>query len=166
MRILGIDPGTAIVGYGIIEVTGNKFKVVDYGCVRTASTLSLPDRLEIIFDELTQLIERYKPTECAIEELFFNKNVRTALAVGQGRGVAMLAAKKARLNILEFTPLQVKQAVVGYGRADKNQVQYMVKTLLNLESIPKPDDAADGLALAICYAHFVSDPLIAGRRNK
>lgn len=153
MIILGIDPGIAITGYGVIEYIGNKSKVVDYGAVLTDSTMALPDRLKVIYDKLNQIIELYKPDDFAIEELFFNKNVKTALTVGHGRGVAILCGAKANLNIYEYTPLQVKQAVAGYGRADKNQIQQMVKMLLNLEKIPKPDDVADALAVAICHAH-------------
>ncbi len=154
MLILGIDPGTAITGYGIIDVQGNKLAVVDYGCIRTESNLPLFRRLQIIYKEINRLIEEFKPDHFAIEELFFNKNTRTALAVGQARGVALLSAADAGLEIAEYTPLQVKQAVVGYGRADKGQVQYMVKTILCLNEAPKPDDTADALALAICHSHF------------
>ncbi len=165
MIILGIDPGTAITGYGFIKFQGNKFQVIDYGCVRTPSGLELHERLGMIYDQLGDLISKHQPTDCAVEELFFNKNAKTALAVGHGRGVALLAAQKAGLKILEFTPLQVKQSVVGYGRAEKAQVQFMVKTLLNLQEIPKPDDAADALAIAICYAHSVNSPMLNERRN-
>ncbi|MFZ5965751.1 MAG: crossover junction endodeoxyribonuclease RuvC [Bacillota bacterium] len=153
MRIIGIDPGIAIVGYGVIEYTGNHFTVLDYGAVMTDAKESLPNRLMKLYDGLDVLLERYQPDAVAVEELFFNKNVKTALTVGHGRGVAILAAVKKNINIYEYTPLQVKQGVVGYGRADKKQMQLMVKTLLNLKTIPKPDDAADALAVAICHAH-------------
>lgn len=152
MIILGIDPGLAIVGYGVIEYVGNKYKVLDYGAITTDSNLDFPERLKRIYDEMSALIEKYKPEDLAMEELFFNKNVKTALKVGQARGVQILCAKNKELDIYEYTPLQVKQAVVGYGRADKSQVQKMVKVLLNLKEIPKPDDVADALAVAICHS--------------
>ena len=151
MIILGIDPGIAIVGYSIIQCNGNNLKPIDYGCIRTSSKLPSPERLKIIYDDLIEIIDKYNPKELAIEELFFNKNVKTALDVGHARGVQVLAAINRNLDIYEYTPLQIKQAVTGYGRADKNQVQQMVKMLLNLKEIPKPDDAADALAVAICH---------------
>lgn len=151
MIILGIDPGIAIVGYSIIECVGNKSRAIDYGAINTDSKMEFPDRIKYIYDELIKLIEKYKPDEMAIEELFFNKNVKTAIMVGQARGVQVLAAKNCGLEIYEYTPLQIKQAVVGYGRADKNQVQEMVKLLLNLKEKPKPDDVADALAVSICH---------------
>lgn len=153
MRILGIDPGTAITGFGIIDYLGNKFTVVNYNCIRTPAGQNLDQRLLTVYRELGELLDRYKPEEVAVEELFFNKNVKTALAVGHSRGVAILAAAGRGLPVFEYTPLQVKQAVVGYGRADKTQVQFMVKTILNLQAAPKPDDVADALAVAICHAH-------------
>lgn len=154
MIILGIDPGTAITGFGVISVEGNKFKPIEYGCIYTEAHLDLELRLEKIFKELNILLEKYKPEEMAVEELFFNKNVRTALSVGQARGVVLLAGALKGLKVNGYTPLQIKQGVVGYGRAQKKQIQQMVKTFLNLNEIPKPDDAADGLAVAICHAHF------------
>ncbi|NLY42714.1 MAG: crossover junction endodeoxyribonuclease RuvC [Clostridiaceae bacterium] len=156
MVILGIDPGIAIVGYGIIRYRGNRFTVIDYGAVTTPSALSLPVRLNIIYDSIEKLIDQYRPDAVTVEELFFNKNAKTALAVGQGRGVAILAAARKGLNIYEYTPLQVKQSVAGYGRAEKIQVQQMVKVILGLNAIPKPDDVADALAVAICHAHSVN----------
>ncbi|MGE5474585.1 MAG: crossover junction endodeoxyribonuclease RuvC [Ignavibacteriales bacterium] len=153
MIILGIDPGVAITGYGVIAYEGNKFKVLEYGAVLTKSDLDLPQRLLKINNELTTIIERVKPHVFAIEELFFNKNIKTALSVGHARGVAILSAANQNLPVFEYTPLQVKQAVVGYGRADKNQIQQMVKIMLGLNEIPKPDDVADALAIAICHAH-------------
>ncbi|NLI60744.1 MAG: crossover junction endodeoxyribonuclease RuvC [Clostridiales bacterium] len=153
MIILGIDPGMAIVGYGIIESKNNKLKAIDYGAITTPSTMETSQRLVTIYDAVQQLVNRYQPNEVAIEELFFNKNVKTALTVGHARGVAVLAAAKTGLGLYEYTPLQVKQSVVGYGRAEKGQVQQMVKVLLNLKDIPKPDDAADALAVAICHSH-------------
>lgn len=151
MIILGIDPGIAIVGYGIIEVRGNNYKAIDYGCITTDSKLLFPDRLKLVYDELTNIINKFKPDDYAVEELFFNKNVKTAIKVGQARGVEILAAVNLGLPVFEYTPLQIKQAVVGYGRAEKHQVQEMVKLLLNLQEIPKPDDAADALAIALCH---------------
>jgi crossover junction endodeoxyribonuclease RuvC len=153
MRIMGIDPGYAISGFGVIDYTGNSFKVVDYGVVTTESSLSMPERLKILYDSYTQLLDIHKPEAVAIEELFFNKNSKTVIAVGQARGVHILAAVNKAINIYEYTPLQIKQGIVGYGRAEKRQVQEMTKVMLNLATIPKPDDAADALAVAICHAH-------------
>jgi len=153
MIILGIDPGLAIMGYGIIQYEGNRFKSVDYGAITTPSTMPTPIRLKTIYKELNEIIIKYNPDVVAIEELFFNTNVKTALLVGHARGVAVLSAANNDKEIFEYTPLQVKQGVVGYGRADKAQVQQMVKTLLNLSKAPKPDDVADALAVAICHAH-------------
>lgn len=153
MIICGIDPGIAIVGYGVLEYKGNKFKVIDYGSVQTTNEYSFPERLKTVYDEISMLLDKYNPDAFAIEELFFNKNVKTAITVGQARGVQILAAVNRGLNVYEYTPLQVKQGVVGYGRANKRQVQEMVKILLGLEKIPKPDDVADALAVAICHAH-------------
>ncbi|HZX21041.1 MAG TPA: crossover junction endodeoxyribonuclease RuvC [Clostridia bacterium] len=153
MIILGIDPGLAIVGCGIIHYEGNHFKIISYGCITTPSTMSMPMRLKKIYDELNELIIEHNPEVVAIEELFFNTNVKTALLVGQARGIAILAAANNNKEVFEYTPLQVKQGIVGYGRADKTQVQQMVKTLLNLPETPKPDDVADALAVAICHAH-------------
>lgn len=153
MIIMGIDPGFAITGYGIVEYEGNKFSVLNYGAITTEASMQLPERLLYVYDRLQELIEEYKPEVVAIEELFFNKNIKTALTVGHGRGVAVLAAAKAGIEVFEYTPLQVKQSVVGYGRADKAQIQHMVKAILNLPAIPKPDDVADALAVAICHGH-------------
>lgn len=151
MRILGIDPGLALIGYGIVDVEGNNFKAIDYGVITTESTLDLPGRLEKIYDLLSQLIDTYEPKDLAIEELFFNKNVKTAISVGHARGVEILACKNKGLEIYEYTPLQIKQGITGYGRAEKSQIQEMTKILLNLEKIPKPDDAADALAVALTH---------------
>ncbi|NBI06944.1 crossover junction endodeoxyribonuclease RuvC [Senegalia massiliensis] len=153
MRIFGIDPGIAIVGYGVIDYKGNNFKVVDYGVITTPASMSPQQRLKKVYDELTNILIEYKPDAVAIEELFFNKNVKTAIQVGQARGVEILAVMNQNIDLFEYTPLQVKQGVVGYGRAKKKQVQEMVKLLLNLKEIPKPDDAADALAVAISHAH-------------
>lgn len=153
MLIMGIDPGFAITGYGIVKYEGNKFSVVDYGAVTTEASMALPQRLLVLNNRLEEIISMYKPDAVAVEELFFNKNIKTALTVGHGRGIALLAAAKSGVEISEYTPLQVKQSVVGYGRAEKAQIQQMVKTILNLPAIPKPDDVADALAVAICHGH-------------
>lgn len=153
MIILGIDPGVAITGYGVISYIGNKFSMIEAGAVLTEANLELPERLLKINLGIIDIIKRLKPECMAIEELFFNKNIKTALTVGHGRGVAVLTAAKEGLPVFEYTPLQVKQSVVGYGRAEKSQVQHMVKTILNLQQIPKLDDTADALAIAICHAH-------------
>lgn len=153
MRILGIDPGYAILGYGIIDKKGNHFKVIDYGAVTTDAKMAMPDRLKVLYNSLMELIVRYEPEVASIEELFFNTNAKTAILVGQARGVAVLACANSGLEIEEYTPLQIKQALVGYGRAEKKQVQLMVKTILNLKEIPKPDDTADALAAAVCHGH-------------
>ena len=153
MRILGIDPGYAIVGYGVIDYEGNKFRTVEYGQITTEAKTELPERLLKIYNELSEIIEKYKPDAMSVEELFFNNNAKTAINVGQARGVILLAAQIRNVRIFEYTPLQVKQAVVGYGRAEKNQVQQMVKMLLSLAEIPKPDDVADALAVGVCHAH-------------
>lgn len=153
MIILGIDPGLAIIGYGVVEKKGNSFKLIDYSTIKTSSKLDDVTRLSKLYDQLIELIKKYDPDQMAVEELFFNKNVKTAIRVGQARGVILLAGSKQGIQVAEYTPLQVKQAVVGYGRASKRQVQQMVKALLNLEEIPKPDDAADALAISICHGH-------------
>jgi len=156
MIILGVDPGIAILGYGIIKYEGNKFTPIDYGAITTDSKMAFPNRLGKLYDGLKQLIQLHKPDAFAVEELFFNKNVKTALTIGHARGVVLLSAFEFGLNIYEYTPLQVKQAVVGYGRAEKQQIQQMVRILLKLDEIPKPDDVADALAVAICHGHSSS----------
>ena len=160
MRILGIDPGYAILGYGIIEMRGNRFKVIDYGAVTTEAGMEMPDRLKVLYNSLMELIGRFEPEVASVEELFFNTTAKTAILVGQARGVALLACSNSGLEIAEYTPLQIKQALVGNGRAEKKQVQFMVKTILNLKEAPKPDDTADALAAAICHGHS------AGARNR
>lgn len=150
--ILGIDPGTATMGWGVIRQEGSRLRYVQHGAITTPSNWEMPRRLGRLFDGVTELVRGYRPETVAIEELFFNTNVTTGITVGQARGVAILAAYKAGIEVTEYTPLQVKQAVTSYGRADKQQVQEMVRALLNLREIPKPDDAADGLAIAICHA--------------
>lgn len=156
MRILGIDPGIAIVGFGFIDKIGSKLVPVQYGSIQTEAHKDPGLRLKEVYDATVQLIAKYKPEALAIEKLFFNRNVTTAFTVGQARGVMILAGVQAGLPIAEYTPLQVKQAVVGYGKAEKRQVQEMVKILLKLSAVPKPDDVADALAVAICYAHSSS----------
>jgi len=153
MIILGIDPGFAITGYGIIKQVNNRFQVIDYGAITTLAGVALPKRLLSLTLELESIIARYQPDVAAVEELFFCNNAKTAIAVGHGRGVAVTAAARAGLDVYEYTPMQVKQAVVGYGRASKAQIQQMVKAILGLPEIPKPDDVADALAVAICHAH-------------
>lgn len=154
MITLGIDPGTATTGFGIIqEEHDGHLTVMDYGVIKTTSDQSQPERLVQLYKRIKELILLHRPDMGAVEKLFFERNVRTALAVGQARGVALLAMAELNLQIGEYTPLEVKQAVVGYGRADKNQVQQMVKTILGLDTIPHPDDAADALAVAICHIH-------------
>ena len=153
MRILGIDPGYAIMGYGVLDYKGNRFKTVGYGSVETEAGLPMPERLKLLYDGLTEIIQKYEPDEVSIEELFFNRNVTTAIGVGEARGVAMLACVEGGLVVSEYTPMQIKQALVGYGKAEKAQVQMMVKTILNLPEVPKPDDTADAVAAAICHAH-------------
>lgn len=153
MRILGIDPGYAIVGYGALEYVGNKFSIIEYGAVTTKANTPINRRLEIIYDDISDIMERTKPEALSIEKVFYNNNAKTVIDVSQARGVLMLAAQKHGLEIFEYTPLQVKQGVVGYGRAEKKQVQEMTRVILGLESVPKPDDTADALAMAICHAH-------------
>ncbi|MFW6006463.1 MAG: crossover junction endodeoxyribonuclease RuvC [Bacillota bacterium] len=153
MLILGIDPGLARIGYGLVENKGNKFKVIDYGTIITSSEKEDVKRLQILYNKITNLINKFNPDHMAVEELFFNKNVKTAIRVGQARGVILLCGSESNLKVAEYTPLQIKQAVVGYGRAHKHQVQQMVKALLNLKKTPESDDAADALAVSICHGH-------------
>lgn len=153
MLILGIDPGTAIMGYGLIEKKGNRLLPLTYSCWRTPAHTPMPERLLTLYNELQMFMQSYHPQQIAVEELFFNRNTTTAITVAQARGVVLLAGAKAGIPVYEYTPLQVKQAVVGYGRADKKQIQQMVRALLGLQEVPKPDDTADALAIAICHAH-------------
>ncbi len=152
MIIIGIDPGIALMGFGVIDVQKNKTTVLDYGVVSTPKTDTLPIRLSKVYQGICQLIEKYKPDQMAVEELFFTKNTKTGIAVAEGRGVALLAAVHHNVALFEYTPNQIKQALTGTGRAEKNQVQYMVKAILHLTTIPKPDDAADALAVALCHS--------------
>jgi len=158
MIILGIDPGIAILGYGCIEATKNKNRPISYGCLETPKNLGVAQRLKILYQELTKLLKKCRPDYLAVEEIFFFKNSKTVIGVSQARGIAILAAANLGIPVIEFTPLQVKQAVSGYGRAEKQQVQKMVKLLLGLSEIPRPDDAADALAIAICAAHCQKSP--------
>ena len=153
MRILGIDPGYAIVGWGVIEYVGSRFKVLGYGSVETEAHTPTEERLVKINEGIRQLVERYHPDVMAVEELFFNTNITTGIKVAEARGVIIMKACSMGVKIAEYTPLQVKQAVVGYGRAEKKQVISMVTMLLGLEKPPKPDDTADALAIAVCHAH-------------
>jgi len=154
MIFLGIDPGTAITGYGFIcEKQDQDLEVLDYGVITTKKDLPIEKRLLIIHKKLKMLIDLHRPVECAVEKLFFQKNVTTAISVGQARGVVLFTMASERIKIAEYTPLEIKQSVVGYGAADKYQVQSMVKAILHLSDIPKPDDAADALAVAVCHCH-------------
>lgn len=148
-----MDPGTATTGYGVVEQHGNALKALVSGVIRTSADQSTPERLQVIHRELQALATEWKPDEAAVEELFFSRNVQTAMSVGQARGVAILALADAGLEVAEYGPLAIKQAVTGYGRADKGQMQEMVRMLLCLSEIPRPDDAADALAVAICHLH-------------
>jgi len=151
--VLGIDPGYAILGYGIVDSVGSRLAPVVYGTVQTDSNTDMPLRLKHLYSRLMEIIAEFEPDVCSVEELFFNSNAKTAILVGQARGACILACINSGLEVHEYTPLQIKQALVGYGRADKKQVQYMVKTLLDLDKIPKPDDAADAVAAAICHCN-------------
>ena len=153
MIILGIDPGYAIVGFGVISYNGSRFKVLEYGAITTDKNTPFPERLNEIYDGMNYLLDKYQPAAISIEKLYFNTNTTTAISVAQARGVCVLAGVKHGVEIAEYTPLQVKMAVTGYGRAEKHQIMEMTKTLLSLKEIPKPDDAADALAIAICHAH-------------
>ena len=155
MRILGIDPGIAIVGTGIVDKVGNSYNPVYYDSIITKAHTPLEERIELVYNKTVELIHTYKPEAMAVEELFFNNNAKTAFAVGQARGVILLAAKQNGVPFYEYTPLQVKQALTGYGRADKKQMQQMVKSFLGLSEVPKPDDTADALAIAICHGNSV-----------
>ena len=163
MLALGIDPGTAICGYGLVELNGTRLKAVDHGAILTSAKMAPEQRLMKIYEELNDIIAKFKPDIMGVEQLFFNKNVTTAISVGQARGVILLAAAQHGLPIKEFTPLQVKQSVVGYGKATKEQVIYMTTRLLNLPSAPHPDDVADALAVAICTTHAADSRMWGGK---
>ena len=153
MIILGIDPGIAIVGYGVLEYTKGKFRTIAMGSIETPAGIDVEKRLRMVYDDMCEILDTYRPDEMAIEELFFNTNQKTAIAVAEARGVILLSAVQRGVPISEYTPLQVKQSVVGYGRAEKKQVIALVKMILGMENGPKLDDTADALALAICHAH-------------
>ena len=159
MRILGIDPGVAIVGFGVVDSEGGTQRMVQYGAINTPANTPLAARLVQIEQDLMELLQHFKPDEVAIEELFFSKNITTGIAVAHARGVILATVEKAGIPLYEYTPMQVKQAVVGYGLAEKNQVMDMTKRLLKLRSVPKPDDAADALAIAICHARSATSLL-------
>jgi len=153
MRILGIDPGFAITGYSVIDYIGNKFKLITSGAVETKAGTPFPERLAKIYDDLNVIIEEYHPEAMSIEELFFNNNIKTGINVAQARGIVVLVGYQHGIPTFEYTPLQVKQAVVGYGRAEKKQVQKMVQSILKVDKVPKLDDITDSMAIAICHAH-------------
>ncbi len=154
MLVIGIDPGTAITGYGVVqEDERGDLTAIDYGVITTPAKMPMPERLVQLYRQLKEIVLLHRPDSAAVEKLFFQKNVKTAITVGQGRGVAILALAETEISVAEYTPMEIKQSVVGYGGADKNQVQQMVKALLYLEDIPRPDDAADALAVAICHIH-------------
>ncbi|MDD2730841.1 MAG: crossover junction endodeoxyribonuclease RuvC [Candidatus Portnoybacteria bacterium] len=159
MLILGIDPGTAIIGYGLIEAErGQNCRAKAFGCIKTAAGLATARRLNDLHSALTKIIKKYRPDAMAVEDIFFFKNLKTAVKVSQARGVILLAGQQCHLPIYEFTPLQVKQALTGYGRAEKKQIQQMVKAVLGLDDLPRPDDAADALAIAVCCFHSLGRP--------
>ena len=166
MRILGIDPGIATIGFGVIESEKNRSRLLKCGVISTPAHTSLSSRLEQIYNDMCDLLEIFKPDAVSVEELFFNTNITTGIAVAHGRGVILLACKKADVQIYEYTPLQVKQAVVGYGRAEKKQVMDMVRRICNLPAPPKPDDAADAVALALCHARSATSLLNKGERDE
>lgn len=166
MRILGIDPGIATIGFGVIDFSDREYKLVNCGVITTPAHTMLSARLEQIYDDMCQLLELFKPDAVSIEELFFNTNITTGIAVAHGRGVLLLACRKAGVAIYEYTPLQVKQAVVGYGRAEKKQVMDMVRRICALPPPPKPDDAADAVALALCHARSSTSLLYKGDREE
>lgn len=153
LRILGIDPGFARMGYAVLDFDGQNFKICDFGCIESSANTPFPARLEIIYDALKQICEKYEPEHFAVEQLFFARNTTTALNVAEARGVAILLAAKSKMRVFEYKPAEVKLAVVGYGRAEKEQVQEMICRILKLKRRPKPDDVADAIAVAICHAH-------------
>lgn len=159
MVILGIDPGVATIGFGIIRAERGKNTLIQYGVITTPPGIPLSERLVQIYDDMQQLIETFQPDEMAVEELFFSKNITTGISVAHGRGVILLAAEKLGIPVFEYTPMQVKQSVVGYGKAEKKQVMLMTQRLLNMKEIPRPDDAADALALAICHSRAATSLL-------
>ncbi len=159
MRIIGIDPGYAIVGFGVIEYERSQFSVIDYGAVTTAAETDFNTRLKEIYDDVCYIMDKYKPEAMAIERLYFTTNQKTAIAVAEARGIVLLAARQRNIGIYEYTPLQVKNSITGYGKAVKKQVQELTKNILKLPEIPKPDDTADALAIAVCHAHSYNSRL-------
>jgi crossover junction endodeoxyribonuclease RuvC len=156
LRILGIDPGYAIVGYGVLDYSANRFEVVGFGAITTGADMTFTKRLEVIYNDMCQIIDLYKPDEMGIEKLFFNTNQKTGIDVAQARGVTLLPAIQRGIPIYEYTPLQVKSSIVGYGRAEKKQVQEMTKSILRLKEVPKPDDTADAVAIAITHGYSIT----------
>lgn len=159
MRIIGIDPGYAIVGFGVIEYERSQFTVIDYGAVTTAAETDFNTRLKEIYDDVCYIMDKYRPEAMAIERLYFTTNQKTAIAVAEARGIVLLAARQREIGIYEYTPLQVKNSITGYGKAVKKQVQELTKNILKLPEIPKPDDTADALAIAVCHAHSYNSRL-------
>ena len=166
MRILGIDPGIATIGFGVLDFDRNSYRLVNCGVISTPAHTSLSARLEQIYDDTVNILEMFRPDAVSVEELFFNTNITTGISVAHGRGVILLACRKAGVKIYEYTPLQVKQAVCGYGRAEKNQVMDMVKRICGLPAPPKPDDAADAVALALCHARSYTSMLYKGENEE
>ena len=160
MRVIGIDPGTAIVGFGIVDYIEKKYKVVEYGCIYTSKDLPMEKRITAIYDELDNILKKHSPTHMAVEDLFYFKNAKTVISVGQARGVILLCGEKNNVPQVSFTPLQIKMGITGYGRADKKQVQLMVQRILKLSEIPQPDDAADALAIAITHINSLNSGYI------
>ena len=165
MRILGIDPGYGITGFGLIEAEKNQFRLLRCGAITTPAGMDFSARLEIIYNDMTELLQVAKPDQVAIEELFFGQNVTTGIGVAQSRGVILLAIRQAGLEVAQYKPMQVKQAVVGYGNATKHQVMDMTKRILGLQQMPKPDDAADAIAIALCHARSASSLITKAMRN-
>ena len=166
MRILGIDPGYGITGFGLVDAQRGQFQLLRCGAITTPAGMDFSARLEIIYEDMRQLLEVAKPDVVAIEELFFGQNVTTGIGVAQSRGVILLAIRQARLEVYQYKPMQVKQAVVGYGNATKHQVQDMTKRLLRLQAMPKPDDAADAIAIALCHGRSATSLLAQAQQNK
>jgi len=156
--VLGVDPGTATTGFAVINAKGNRYSLQEYGVIKTSSKMEMVDRLKIIYNDLTKIISRHKVVEVAVEDIFFSKNVKTAITVAQARGVILLAAAKKNREVFSYKPNEVKLAVSGYGRASKGQVQEMVKRILKMDKIPRPDDAADAIAIALCHLNTYRSP--------
>lgn len=166
VRIIGIDPGYAIVGFGVLDFDGRNFSVVNFGAITTPASMPFDARLNMIYNDMNQILELYKPEALSIEKLYFNTNHTTAIDVAQARGVILLSAAQRAISINEYTPLQVKNSIAGYGRAEKHQVQEMTRSILRLKEVPKPDDTADALALAITHGHYCSSVAYSAYLNK